>query len=366
VSADSVLFLTEVGESSSAWVRSHIPAKGMAKHGWQVCLAGIQFLDDEGRINGAAPAADGKGLGVLPLCRNVVMRRLNESNGKQAFMKGDIVRARHAGQRVYVDLDDDIWSVPEWNPVHGQMSKQDLRRWTEDMRTCNGILVTTKALAEQVRVHLGDSVPVHICHNGVDTSLYEPWKEWGNNADRPLRLGWMGTTDYRGHDLGIVIPALRQVLEGRFREVEFWHYGARPELPSIHDLLGERFPVQVREIPWTSLTRVPEQLVRLDAAIIPQDKHPFNEARSAVSGLQMMAAGVPFVASATEPYRELWRQGGGYAVDNNHATWVQALRMLIDPEYESARRDIRTAGFVLASRYTPEMVANQWEDALHA
>ena len=358
---DSVLFLGEAGESSSAFVRMHIPAKGLAKRGWQVGISSLQFQDEHGLIRGAAPALDGKGLGPLPPTKYVVMRRLNEPDGKLARMGKMIETARRKGQYVFLDLDDDPWNLPEWNPAYGLMSEKELAGWAKDMQTANGVLTTTPALGMSIADHV--KVPVHLCANGVDTERFKPYMEWPHD---PLRIGWMGTTDYRGEDFKLLCDPLREALEGQFRSVELWHLGARPELPSVHDLLGTRFPVQIREIQWMSLGFIHQALSSLDSALIPQLDHPFNQARSNVSGLQMMAAGVPFVASATQPYMTLWRQGGGYAIENSYDNWLQAIRMMILPEYEDARRDIRTAGLVLAQRYTPENVAADWEKAFRA
>lgn len=356
----SVLFITEAGDSSSSWARAHVPGKGLAKKQWQVCLTHMQFAHPNGLIAGAAPAKDGKGLGALPITKHIVMRRMNDINGKLAQMKGDIIKARNAGQRVYIDLDDDPWNVPEWNPAHGNLTDKEMHRWEQDMKECDGILVTTPALGLSVADHVG-SVPVYVCPNGVDVESYVPNREWPHD---PFRLGWIGTLDYRGHDLReIAVGPLREALDGLFGQVEFHHYGADLKKGSIHDLLGPRFPVQVREFPWVPMTKVPEILPQLDAAIIPQVKHPFNSARSAHTGLQMCAAGVPFVASATEPYLELWRQGGGYGISNDPGTWAQSIRMLVSEETRAAATDIRTAGLMLAQVYKPERIAVEWEKA---
>jgi glycosyltransferase involved in cell wall biosynthesis len=198
-----------------------------------------------------------------------------------------------------------------------------------------------------------------VCHNGVDVERYAPYTGWPHD---PFRLGWIGTLGFRGHDLSeVAVGPLREALDGLFGKVELWHMGADLSKGSIHDLLGPKFPVQVREFPWVTMEKVPEMLPELDAAIIPQVNHPFNQARSAVTGLQMAAAGVPFVASATDPYKELWRLGAGYAIDNSPGTWAQSIRMLVSEETRAAATDIRTAGFIIAAAHKPERVAAQWE-----
>lgn len=362
MTASSVLFITEHGDSASSWVRANVPGKGLAKRGWTTCLSSVMFQDDDGLIRGAAPAKDGNGLGPLPPTKYVVLRRINDLNGNQTRMVKLMERAKRAGQRLFWDLDDDPWSLPEWNPAHGEIRPKQLQYWEKDMQAADGILVTTPALGMSTADHI-KHVPVFVCANGVDLDDFEP--EVGDIENDPLRLGWIGTVDYRGRDFAIIVDALREALADCWGEVEFWHHGARyPLLDSIHALLGPRFPVQVREVPWLPLQAMNHHMSHLDAALIPQEDHPFNNARSATTGIKLMAAGVPFVASSRPSYDTLWRQGGGYAIENDYGTWLQSIRMMIAPEYKAARRDIRTSGLLLArARYGCDSVAEDWEKA---
>lgn len=54
--------------------------------------------------------------------------------------------------------------------------------------------------------------------------------------------------------------------------------------------------------------------------------------------------GVPFASSNIAPARDMWRKGIGYLVSNEPESWATALNLLLDPEYEGARADMRTAG----------------------
>jgi len=351
-----VLFIAEAGDSSCAYYRAQLPAKGLRQLGWTVDVASSLVELPDGCITGFDQR-----LGLLPVPQFMICRRINEpvpgtisDSGSYASIKNMVRKARKRGQIVFIDLDDDSWNLPEHNPAYGNMTKYEMDLWAEDMYECNGVIVSTAALATSVLIHT--DINAVVCRNGIDKNLY---KYTANATDRPLRLGWCGTLDYRGRDLQTIVESLRELLAGRFGEVEFWHVGDVSTLSKpldIYDVLGPDFPVQIRSVPWVPISRLALSLASVDVAVVPMEETRFNSARSNVTGLALCAAGVPFAYPQWhEEYDILWRQGAGYPMMDNVVPNV-----LVDKEYESVRHDMRSAGLAVAANHNPANTAMQY------
>lgn len=355
---NKVLFIGEHGDSACGYYRLYIPALGLSRKGWTVGTCPTLLTLDDGSITGFNNGP------ILPPPDYVVCRRINDAlpgttvdSGVFRSMANSYKRARKRGQHVYIDLDDDPWSLPEWNPAYGNMSSYDLELWAEDMCAVDGVIVSTPALAESVAKNVPDA-KVFVCRNGIDKEQYK----YRRKKTGPLRLGWAGTTDYRARDLATIVDILKQALDGLLGSVEFWHLGHRPDKPSVRETLGHDFPVQIVEYQWTPILEWPNVLALVDALLIPMEGHLFNASRSNVMGLSACAAHIPFAASTWQPeYQTLWNLGAGYPLDGVHS-----VRMLIEPAYERAREDMVSGGAAIAAYMNPVHVAKQYEDVFNA
>lgn len=363
MSRPSVLFVGENGDSSCSYYRCILPAKGLHSLGWETFFTPYVYQIPDGRLAITMPVQgslfDREPIVWIPDI--VVCRRMNGPDGKFWSSAHCFKEARKHGQKIFIDLDDDPWTLPTWNPAYGSMSKHDLSLWRGDMEAANGVIVTTPALAASVQNH--SNARVYVCRNSVDVTAYHNlWAERSNANHVRTRLGWLGTLEYRQKDLEVVVPALQKALIDYAGEVEFWHIGKQSNR-SILSVLGDNFPVPVIENDWVPISQLPFALEEIDCAIVPMLDHPFNYARSNVTGLALMAAGVPFVASQTPEYLDLWNKGGGYVVPNDMETWEGAIRSLVSPETAGFRTDLTMSGLALVRHYTPEIVAERYVKA---
>ena len=105
------------------------------------------------------------GLNVEPLrgMKIVVVQRLSSKENLAAL---NIFR--NMGMKIIYDLDDDLWSVPRYNPAHGLV-----KQWLPGFETCAGmadlITVSTAHLKTIVRKVLGRHCPrIEVVENAMD------------------------------------------------------------------------------------------------------------------------------------------------------------------------------------------------------
>lgn len=252
---------------------------------------------------------------------------------------------RAEGIATVVEIDDDFHAIhpqnPAWkfsNPLHDRDRNRD---WL--MKACREadlVTVTTPALAERYAPH----GRVAIVPNYVPAWYCEiPRAE----RDEPV-LGWSGSVATHPTDLQVCGDAFAEY-HGRFQVVGTgW---------GVRERLG--LPVPPAATDWLLLEHYPHGLALVDVGIVPLAPIPFNEAKSWLKGLEFAALGVPFVASATGPYRELAARGFG-AVAETPGEWRDLV-------FGLTRVDLRTIGDAyrakVAESYTIEGNVDQWMSA---
>jgi hypothetical protein len=68
---------------------------------------------------------------------------------------------------------------------------------------------------------------------------------------------------------------------------------------------------------------------RIDIGMVPLADIPFNQAKSAIKGLEYTASGIPFVAAGLPEYQRLADMGVG-RVANNPVEWQEQLGALLN------------------------------------
>ena len=184
------------------------------------------------------------------------------------------------------------------------------------------VTTSTTYLAE--RIHKWVNCPIEILPNTVDLSKFTPLPVRDTNV--PI-VGWVGSTGHRSGDLAEV----RGVLGGLFEEgkIKVHHSGAHENHPSYADEI-RMHPKLVTTLPLVA----PEHYHKLfvfDVGIVPLSSMPFNRAKSAIKGLEYAAAGIPFIASSSDSYRELRDSGIGMVV-RRHYQWRTMIESLRDPK----------------------------------
>lgn len=289
-----ILFVAEHGESPSAVYRAHLPARYLRGVGYDARVCHYIAEAPEERLYGVSE----RGLFNPDV---IFTRKIADVGNKEVSMAERFHTARRLGQHVFYDLDDDMWSVPDWNPAASGDTKE-MRAIVEDnMRATDGIVAATPALAAMARRSLGD-ISAYVCRSGIDVKLFS-----GHTEHKPLRVGWMGETRYRGPSLAYHADAIFSVLDGYTEStVQFWQLGYMRGSPDVSDFLGKwAKSIEIIRRPWVPYSKLPAELRQIDIGIIPEKPSRFAQSRSATSGLAMGAASLPYLASSNPEYEYL-------------------------------------------------------------
>lgn len=273
---NGITFLAEDGpDSAAAFYRCWFPASCLTnavvcrEMGFSDVLQGIETEE------------------VVYLPTNTVILRMPMGDISAALFT-----ARRNGQRICLDIDDDVWHLPKANPAAKTFTLKNIAMLQRNMNAADCILVPTETLAESV--HEVCNTPVEIIPSGIDAN---DWPKAEIRSGGRLRVGWIGTLPFRGRDLEMVVQPLLKALQQC--EAEFWHIGALQSDPAW---LGDNCVA----VPWKPFRQLGEAVAQLDMAIIPALSNRFNQSRSPTTGMVIAACGVPFWASRTTAYVDLF------------------------------------------------------------
>lgn len=303
--------------------------------GWH--LQGQFWTDDQGRpelLDVQTPDAD-----VV-----VIQRPL-----KDLFVHA-IPKLQARGVKVVVEIDDDFDTISRrnvsWENVqphlHPHRNKAHLRRACE---LADLVTVTTPALAARYGKH----GRVRIIPNYIPARYLDIRPP----AHDGVVVGWSGSIETHPDDLQVCGAGVAQAVSST---------GAT--FAVIGTGTGVKAALGLREPPlacgWRPIDQYPEAVAQLDVGIVPLELTPFNEAKSALKGLEYAALGVPFVASPTGPYRTLVGRGVGLLADSPKA-WKGTVGELVrNAEF---RTNLAGQGREVAAGLTIEGHCGEWWDA---
>lgn len=255
-------------------------------------------------------------------------------------------RLQADGMTVVVDIDDDFSALDRRNAVWGGVhpSRNPDVNWHHLRAMCaqaDLVTVTTPALARRYGAHGRVAiVPNHV-------------PAWYLNVLQPVNprivVGWTGLVATHPGDLQVTRRAVSKAVEAS--GAVFATVG-RPD--GVQANLGlSQMPLSVGTVP---IDVYPLAMSRFDIGIVPLEPSAFNEAKSALKGLEFAALGVPFVASDTGPYRAL--PVGRIA--RKPRDWERALRELIGSA--DLRAEMAGVGREWAAGETIEGNCQMWWD----
>jgi glycosyltransferase involved in cell wall biosynthesis len=238
------------------------------------------------------------------------------------FTRQSVEIAHGEGRSAWVELDDDIWSLPPHDPASRQITREMVANLTAACRAATGVIVSTPHLARQVARRTGQRTVV-VIPNAIDPDAMPPAPIL---PPGPLVVGWAGSASH-ARDMALALPALRAV-------------AARPDvLVSIQgeDLLaGTGIPH--RHAPWTPDVR--HHYLRaalLKVAVAPLLPSAFNASKSSIKWLESAWFGTPMVLSRVGPYAADVRDGEtGLLADGAAAFRRHLTRLVTDPALRAA------------------------------
>lgn len=271
-----------------------------------------------------------------------------------------------AGVAVVVEVDDDFEHIHPANMAHATVDprKSPRRNWRHLAAACelaDLVVVTTEALAARYASH----GRVAIIPNYVPTNYLHVIPRARDAGDTAVRVGWSGAVDTHPDDLQVTRGVVGSVL--RERGLGFYLIGdGASQADRVRRNLGLRDDVPLAHTGgWLPLAQYPAGMALLDVGIVPLADTAFNAAKSWLKGLEFAALGVPFIASPTQPYRQLHDDHGLGLLASTPRDWRRLLARLVDDDdyrYELGREHRARARELTLDRHVYEW-STAWRQA---
>ena len=269
-----------------------------------------------------------------------------------------IKQAHRQGIATVVETDDDISMVHGRNVYHEGLQNSSIlspKIMEEAANLADHVTVSTPALTKYAR-HGRYS----ILRNNVPQSIFDV--KINHDFSSP-RVGWTGSVTTHPDDLQQTKGAVATVLKDNGLDISVIGSGVY-----VATNLGLSPETKVYSTGWTPYETFYESVARyIDIGIVPLEMSPFNEAKSALKGMEFAALGIPFVASPTREYLRMEAYGIGKTA-KTPGEWRKHLQRMIDRTSETERiakeaRDRMEAEFTYKVN-APEWI-DAWEKAIH-
>jgi glycosyltransferase involved in cell wall biosynthesis len=178
----------------------------------------------------------------------------------------------------------------------------------------------------------------------------------GETTEWP-RIGWTGSVQTHPNDLQETKGAVGKITSTnglRFNVV------GDPEYVATFLSLEKSTPLYGTG--WVPVDMFHQAVANfIDIGIVPLEISPFNQAKSALKGLEYAALGVPFVASPTQEYLRMEAYGVGKTA-KTPGEWRRHLQRMIDRPAET-ERIANEARDRIKETFTYRVNAPQWLEA---
>lgn len=263
-----------------------------------------------------------------------------------------VKQAQRQGIAVVVEIDDDFSMVHTSNVAHSAMNgRTSGHQWVQKSADiADHVTISTPQLTKYAR-HGRSS----ILRNCVPESIFGTV---GQKSEILWpRLGWTGTVQTHPTDLLVTKGSVATILEQN--DLPFMVVG---DGESVQAHLGMKRDQPVYNTGWVPLNEFYTHLAFfIDIGIVPLEISPFNQAKSALKGLEYAALGIPFVASPTREYIRLEAHGIGKTA-KTPGEWRKHLQRMIDRPAET-ERIANEARDRIKAEHTYSVNAPQWLEA---
>lgn len=256
---------------------------------------------------------------------------------------------------VVVDADDLLDEMPSWHPAAGNKVFRDTA--LRAIALADRVTVSTPFLADR---YSRLNANVSVVPNRLDGAMWDVPQGFERDGRR-VRVGWMGRAAMRAGDIRVLQGVIGPWLE-RNPQVEFVAAGD----PSVHDLLGvpEGQRVTAGAVPFqrAGVPLLPYITACMDIGLVPLEGCAFNDAKSALKGMEYGACGIPCVASPSAEYRGWVEPGVNGLLAKRPKDWVAALDLLVN-DGELRRAMGRNARAKAEQHFFTAETAELWEAA---
>ena len=227
--------------------------------------------------------------------------------------------------------DDDLWTIPEWNPASKLLDATDLNYTNLYMQNCSALWASTD--------HLATTLPfpekVKVLPNLIDPNQFDEMPKYDKT---PIKILWCGSASHH-KDFDDVIEPIIKILEKHGESVAaiFWGYLPTPycnfeRTPGFpHANLVPKYE-NLFYGNWFSLREYFYKLrhFKPDIAIMPLDDCIFNYSKSNLKYLEMSMAGAACITTDLPPYECVINRETGIKIKPKDSDgWFEALDELI-------------------------------------
>lgn len=298
------------------------------------------------------------GLATAAMSDVVVIQRPTETT-TQTILEKLLTLPERARPRIVVELDDDLFAVPEHNPAHAMMADPLRRhRLTQAIAQADRVTVTNAHLAGQVMGWARHPDDVRVVPNYVpERFVVEKVPELGP-IGTPV-ITWAGSDTHR-RDFDLVAVALRKLLRER-TDFRVRIVGA-PYADRLRSALkgGVDWRTgRVSQVPWIEgVDRyIPTLAGHIGLAPLADDL--FNRSKSDLRLRELAARGMAIIASDAGPYT--LSPVPHLHEDDAELTWGAQLTCLLEDAW---RRPYAQDAHAWARENTLEAHAGEWAKAL--
>jgi Glycosyl transferases group 1 len=256
---------------------------------------------------------------------------------------------RQAGIAVVIDMDDDLTAVDPTNRAfHFYRHHNDkIFSWKYTVEACRQATLITTSTPALLKTYEAED-------RGVVLRNYVPAAYLEMEPRQVATFGWAGNTYSHYNDLGIISSTVRDLTTQGY---EFRVVGGDRRM--AHALRLDTHPIMTGDVPFFRWTQAISE--HIGVGLVPLAPTKFNTGKSRLKGIEYMAAGVPWVASPREEYRELHRESGCGALADTPKQWYTIVKKLLDDgDFRQSQVEM---GRAYMSDQTYEAQAWRWAEA---
>lgn len=285
-----------------------------------------------------------------------------EKVSEEAIRALRLLKREYPATRIWVDIDDDLFSITEAHPEYDQYASR-LSKLRALIDLADTITVSTDGVERGLLQAGYEEKQITVIPNYLDDRIWqlEPTQRQTGDSSK-MRILYSGTETHDA-DLKTVIGAIQSAQE------------------TIQEKLGKDLEVTVfggtaADIPGLTIVRVPDSK-RFYARYVPwlQDKGPFdfaiapldlnnrlNKSKSALKYLEYSAMGLPAVFTEIEPYVQAIDnyENGILVPENSQEMWIEALVSLATDSQLAQRLSGRCHADVI-NRYLLSRHFDEWK-----
>ena len=266
-----------------------------------------------------------------------------------------IGRWKRNGAIVVWSMDDDFWSLPDWNGNKVDDIGLDHLAAVGDLADL--ILVSTPALGLAFAAR-GYGGKVCVAPNLMDLTLYPGDAVPEPEPGRPVRVMWAGSVTH-ARDLAVMAEGLYCALDAlKPGLMEVCFLGAAPPHPILRDWLM-RGVVWQQAVPFTGYW---DALAAYSPHVwlAPMEDCPFNHSKSALRIGEGFALRAAVVASPVGEYKAAG-DAASVLYSTTPAEWMDNVLRMVIPDTPARRHAVAAAG-----RERVERTMSWQNDACHA